>query len=170
MAALAKGFREMHALGLASHVPRMLGTQAVGADPITQAWEQKADGVPTLTDATTIADSICVGRPANGLRCLQAINETEGAMISVDDDATMEAARVQARLTGIFGEPAAANATAGLWEARRRRIVGINETAVIVVSGNGLKDSATAAQAVGDPLDVAPTLDAVGEIIDSASD
>jgi threonine synthase len=57
-----------------------------------------------------------------------------------------------------------------LWEARRRRIVGINETAVIVVSGNGLKDSATAAQAVGDPLDVAPTLDAVGEIIDSASD
>jgi threonine synthase len=161
LAAIGKGLREMTDLGVLPRMPRLLGTQASGADPVTRAWKSDAENVPSLAGATTIADSICVGRPANGLRCLQAVRDANGAMISVEDEATLDAMKLMGRLCGIFGEPAASNALAGLIEARAQGVIGPNETAVVVVSGNGLKDISSAAAAVGQPIDIEPTAEAI---------
>jgi threonine synthase len=77
-------------------------------------------------------------------------------MVSVSDAEILEAVRLTARLGGVFGEPAAAAGVAGLKKAVTAGIVKAEESAVAVITGNGLKDVQSARQAVGAPIDIEP--------------
>jgi threonine synthase len=74
----------------------------------------------------------------------------------VSDDEIFDAMRYTGRLAGIFAEPAAATAVAGLGRAIREGIVGHRARALAVITGNGLKDIRAARSATGDPFEVAP--------------
>src|SRR6185295_9962883 len=54
IAGVWKGLREMHALGFVPRLPRMLGVQAEGAQPLVQAFDERRDLVPAIPH--TIAD------------------------------------------------------------------------------------------------------------------
>jgi threonine synthase len=155
-----KGIREMHQVGVATRLPRMLGVQAAGAAPITAAWEKKVEAI-TPVEANTLADSIAVGTPRNWRKALRAIRESNGAMVNVEDEAILEAMRRSARLAAVFAEPAGAAGLAGLARAVEKGLVGRNETALVVVTGNGLKDVKGAMQAGGAPIELAPDLGAL---------
>jgi len=153
IAGIWKGFREMKQLGLIARTPKMLGVQAAGAAPVTAAF---LSGGPILpVDPRSIADSIAVGVPRNGQKALAAVRESGGMMVSVTDDEIMEAMRYTGRLAGIFAEPAAAAAVAGLRRARLDGVMGRRSSALAVITGNGLKDTRSAHSAAGDPFDVA---------------
>ena len=62
--------------------------------------------------------------------------------------------RQLAQLAGVFAEPAAAATVAGVREAVARGIIPANATVAVLVTGNGLKDTATALTAVDGPEDV----------------
>jgi threonine synthase len=151
---IGKGLREMKQLGMINRLPRLLGVQAEGAKPILDAFSSGKELVPTGTD--TIADSIAVGTPRNWRRAIKEIKASSGAMIAVSDAEILDAMRTTARLGGVFGEPAGVASVAGLKKTVEQGIVERNSSAVVVITGNGLKDTQSAKQATGQPLDIDP--------------
>jgi threonine synthase len=153
---IGKGLQEMKRLGFINRLPRILGVQAEGAKPIVDAFFSGKDLVPSSTD--TIADSIAVGTPRNWRRAIRHIKESNGTMIAVTDDEILEAMRLTSRLGGVFGEPAGVAGVAGLKKSIDKGIVQPDESAVAVITGNGLKDIASAKKAVGQTIDIKPDI------------
>ncbi len=178
IAGVYKGLAQMHTLGLFSGRPRMLGVQAAGVAPIATLWQKlsaagRSAAEPTVPHSSfvtgacegTYADSIDVPVPRNPVKALRAVLESDGAFVTVTDDQIAEAVRLTGRCTGIFAEPAAAAAVAGLLRARREGLIGPEADVVAVITGHGLKDIAGAMRAVGEPHDIAPDLAAVEAVI-----
>ena len=159
IAGLVRGLEEACLAGLIDQVPRVLGVQAEGAAPLVAAAQTGAQ--PRQDDAQTIADSLCVGVPRNPDKALQAVARSNGAWVAVSDQAIMEALPATASLTGIFGEPAAVTAAAGVRVAVQAGIIAPQSGVAIISSGNGLKDPATALKSVTGPVDVAPDPQAI---------
>jgi threonine synthase len=154
IAGVWKGFRELKTLGLIERTPRMLGVQAAGAAPVTTAFFSGEDLRPI--EPSTLADSIAVGVPRNWKKAVVAVRESGGTMVNVSDEEILDAMRYTGRLAGIFAEPAAATAVAGLRLAAEKDILGRRASAVALITGNGLKDVESARAAAGQPYDIAP--------------
>ena len=163
IAGVCKGLDEAHRAGLIPFVPRVLGVQAEGAAPLVTAFENghRGEGPLQMVHANSVADSIAVGHPRNWRKALKSVGANGGTYIAVSDDEILQAMRDTARLGGIFAEPAAAAATAGVRRARADGVLAASDRVTVIVSGNGLKDTATALVAAGDPIEVDPTLEAV---------
>ena len=158
-----KAFRELKHLGLIDRTPRMLGVQAAGAAPVTEAFRSGAALRPIVPD--TIADSIAVGVPRNWQKAVMAIRESGGTMINVTDDEILDAMRYTGRLAGVFAEPAAAASVAGLKRAVGEGIVPKHSSALAIITGSGLKDIRAAQKAVSEPLEVTPDGGGLEEIL-----
>jgi|YNPBryantNP2012_1023418.scaffolds.fasta_scaffold00197_20 threonine synthase len=163
-----KGLRDLAALGWIDRMPRLLGVQAEGAAPLVEAWEQGLEGWE-MKPATvhSIADSIVAGLPRDRIKALRAVRETGGAFIRVSDAEILAAILTLARGCGVFAEPAAAAAYAGLVRAVERGLVEAEERIVILVTGSGLKDVNSAIKAAGKPTVIAPDLEAVRQALGS---
>jgi threonine synthase len=157
-----KGLREMHALGFIRRLPRMLGVQAEGAQPLVEAFRGGRDLIPSAS-AETVADSICVGHPRNWRKALRAVRESGGDFVAVPDEEILDALRETGRRAGVFGEPAGVAGLAGLRHAVKEGIVGRRQSALAVVTGSGLKDVRTASRAAGVPVDMAPDDEALAD-------
>lgn len=157
-----KGLRDLLALGWIDHVPRIIGVQATGSSPLVDAWERGLEGWEMEpVEAHSVADSIVAGLPRDRIKALRAVRETGGAFIRVDDAEILAAIPTLAQGCGVFAEPAAAAAYAGLVKAVEDGLVGfrdVNERVVVLSTGSGLKDVASAMKAVGQPLVVSPDL------------
>ena len=150
-------------MGWIDHIPRLYGIQSTGSAAVTNAFEAGAEEIqPVQSD--TIADSISVDLPRDGLRALRAARETEGAMIAVEDGSILEAIRTLGR-EAIFAEPAAATAYAGLEAAVERGLVASDERIVVVITGSGLKDVPAAMRAAGEATVIEPTLKALRDVV-----
>ncbi len=156
LGSLYKGFEQFRALGLIARVPRLIGVQAVRADPLVRAFASGAPPVPMR--AASYADSINVGKPRNALKALEAVRASRGSFLSVEDEAIREAQRCLSRQAGIFGEPAGVASFAGLLAARSKQLVDPNERIVVLVTGNGLKDVDGARSAAGHATQVGPRM------------
>ena len=154
IAGIGKGLAEMKALGFIPRLPRLLGVQAAGARPLADAFAAGRDLVPG--PAETLADSICVGHPRNWRKALARVRASGGAFAAVSDEAILEAQRETGRRAGLFGEPAAAAALAGLRQAVADGVVGRRQSALAVLTGSGLKDVRAALRAAGRPFDLPP--------------
>jgi threonine synthase len=158
IAGIGKGLAEMHALGVIDRLPRLLGVQAAGVAPIDHAWRH--DALPPPNAGTTIADGINVPVPRNWRKAVSTVRAADGAMVTVTDEQIL-AALAQAGRHGVFGEPAAAASIAGVKVAVEQGIIKTNERVLTVNTGSGLKDTASAMKAVGEPHQIEADLDAV---------
>lgn len=163
---LYKGFYDLHRLGWIQRIPRLIGVQSVHSSPLVSAWEANTPPQAMQTVAAhSIADSIVAGLPRDRAKALRAVRETAGAYVAVTDEAILQAMPEFAQRSGVFAEPAAAAAWAGVRQARKTGLLHPDESIVIVVTGNGLKDIARARQSVGAGIRVLPTLTAVRDEI-----
>ncbi len=168
---LHKGFKDLLELGWIDRVPRLIGAQAAGSNYLAEAW---ANGEDVLTkpsiEATTVADSISAGLPRDRIKAMAAVVETEGAYVTVSDDQILDAIPTMARASGVFGEPAGAAAYAGFLQARELGVLTESDSVVVLNTGSGLKDVASAVRAAGmagaEPYTIEPTLDAAKAVID----
>ena len=152
IAGVWKAFRELQTLGLIGRTPRMLGVQPEGAAAVTACFHSGRPLCPV--EARTIADSIAVGAPRNWRKSVRAVRESGGTMINVSDGEISEAMRYTGRLSGVFAEPAAAAAVAGLRRARAEGVMARRASAVALITGNGLKDVRSAQSAAGVPFEI----------------
>ena len=160
IAAIWKGFLECKTIGLTASLPRLIGIQAAGANPVTRAFDRHSDTFD-FSPPRTIADSIAVGIPRNGIKALRAVRESGGFMLDVSDTEILEAMSLLARKTGIFGEPAGVTSLAGIIKLTRHGKIPDSARVVSLVSGSGLKDIRSAAQIAGKASRIEPDLAAV---------
>lgn len=163
---LHKGLKDLLALGWIDKMPRLIGVQAEGSSYLAQAWRNGEDVLtkPAIP-ANTVADSISAGLPRDRIKAMAAITETHGAFVTVSDEEILGAISALARGCGVFAEPAGAAAYAGLVRVVTDKLVKPNERIVVLNTGSGLKDVASAmrgVEAVGTrPQIIPPDLGAV---------
>ncbi|MFH1011230.1 MAG: threonine synthase [bacterium] len=161
LAGAHKAFLDLKDAGFVRKIPRLFGVQASGASLLVEA-SKKTNPFPVKASVSTFADSIRVGLPRDQVKALRAIRDASGEWVAVSDDAIRSAMRLLAQTVGMFAEPAGAAALAGLMEARERGLIHEKETALVLVTGHGLKDVKAALSAAPvAPQAVAPTLEAV---------
>lgn len=158
-----KGFKDLLELGWLPRMPRIIGVQAEGSAAIANAFLANTEKIVPVS-AKTLADSILVDLPRDGVRAVRAARETGGTYIKVGDDEILQAISELGRL-GIFAEPAGATAYAGLARAAEQGVVGSDEPVLILNTGSGLKDIRAAMQAVTEAPIIEPTLEAVKKIL-----
>jgi len=154
-----KGFKDLHALGWLENMPRLFGIQSEGSAAIANAFFDHTEIIYPV-EAHTIADSISVDRPRDGVRAVRAATQTGGAYLTIKDDDILPAIAALGRV-GIFAEPAGATAYAGLLKALRQGIVGPDDPILVLNTGSGLKDTRAAMQAVHPAPVIEPTLQAL---------
>lgn len=148
-----KGFREYREVGKTGNLPMMWGFQAEGAAPLV-------NGAP-VDHPQTVATAIRIGRPARGNEALAAARDSGGLLAAVSDEEIMEAYRLVASCEGVMCEPASAAPIAGLLRRVRTGHDLSGLTVVAVLTGNGLKDPATALASFTEPETVPAELSAV---------
>ncbi len=130
-AAIAEGFAVKNLL------PRFIGVQGKGADPITRAWLRKT-AIDPIDNPRTIASAMMVGKPLDGDLTLGWVKKTKGIMISVGDKEILVAHRALANREGIYVEKSAAATLAGLIKLKDK----IKKLKVVLIlTGSGLKEN-----------------------------
>jgi threonine synthase len=124
---------------MGAKMPRLHLVQPTGCAPIVAAQAAGADEPAAVERRPTIAGGAEIERPARGGQMLEALRESGGIAVAVDDAALVEERRRLARLEGIDVEPTAALALAGFVELRRRGVIRSEERVLVVTTGVGLK-------------------------------
>jgi threonine synthase len=158
-----KGFRDLEDLGWLEFRPRIFGVQAQGSAAVARAFQSGAERIEAVR-ATTVADSICVNMPADGLRALRAVRETGGAYITVKDEQILHALAELGRV-GVFAEPAAAAAYAGYLQALETGQIGREDPVLVLSTGSGLKDISAVQRVVPETAVIEPTVAAVKRLL-----
>jgi threonine synthase len=158
-----KGFVEFHRLGIIERLPQLVAVQAENSDAVKRAFEAGGDIQPV--SGATIADSISVSVPRDGLAAVMAIKDSGGFAVSVTDAEILAAIPLIARGSNVFAEPAAAATYAGLQKAVKEGKVKENESVVLLISGNGLKDIQSAMKSVGKPYVINPDLEELKKLV-----
>lgn len=167
---LYKGFFDLLSLGWIDRMPRLIGVQAAGSNYLASAWMEGADVVtkPAIVP-NTVADSISAGLPRDRIKAMRAVVKSDGGFVTCDDAEILAAIPALAAATGVFAEPAAAAAYAGLVGAAAEDLVDRDDRVVVVVTGSGLKDVPAAMRSIESadrrPHHIAPTLDAVADAL-----
>ncbi len=147
------GFKQYHAAGKISTLPRMLGFEASGSAAIVR-------GTP-IAYPETIATAIRIGNPASWKQAVAARDESEGIIGEVTDTEILASWRDLARQEGVFIEPASAAGVAGLRKLVQSGQVDRDGTYVAVLTGHGLKDPNTAVDQFATPEPIPANLDAI---------
>lgn len=158
-----KGFKDLVQLGWMPRIPRIIGVQAEGSAAISNAFHGNTEKISPVS-AKTIADSISVDLPRDGVRAVRASKETGGTYITVSDDEILKAIAELGRV-GVFAEPAGAAAYAGLVKGSATGVVGREDPILVINTGSGLKDVRAAMSAVQSAPIIEPTLEAVKKLL-----
>lgn len=153
---LHKGFKDLHALGWIDRIPRLFGIQAEKSAAIANAFFDHTEKITPVV-ATTLADSISVDLPRDGVRAVRAAQQTGGQYLTVSDEEIISAIGEQGKY-GIFTEPAGATAYAGLKKAINMGYILSDDPVVVINTGNGLKDIKAAMMAVNPAPVIEPTM------------
>ena len=132
-----KGFEDLLKLDLIKKIPTIVAVQSEKSDNIVRNLDN--DKFVTKP-STTIADSIAVDIPRNFWMTKKFMDEYAGESVIVSDDEIISASKVLSENTGIFSEPAAATAFAGIMKYAEKELIDEKSKNVVLLTGSGLKD------------------------------
>ncbi len=136
---IQKAVREFHKLGFTDDTPcRIHGAQAAGCSPIVNAVQQNQQRIrPVKPD--TIAKSLAIGNPADGIYAARVIRSSGGYAEAASDDEILAGIRLLACKEGIFTETAGGVVVAAAEKLIRSGQIPPDESVVLCITGNGLK-------------------------------
>lgn len=158
-----KGFKDLQRLGWLEIMPQIFGVQAEGSAAIANAFFSQNETILPVA-ANTLADSISVDLPRDGVRAVRAARETGGQYILVSDNEILAAIAALGK-AGIFAEPAGSTAYAGLVKVAQSGWFAPDDLVLVLNTGSGLKDVRAAMMAAGEAPVIEPTLAAVKKVI-----
>ena len=152
-----KAFRELVDLGLVEDKPvKIFGAQATGCSPVSSAYKSGTDAIrPVKPD--TIAKSLAIGNPADGIYVLDICRETGGAVEDITDDEVRQGILLLARTEGIFTETAGGTTVGVLKKLVETGQLDTSLETVVINTGMGLKTLDAVADEVGPAATIKPT-------------
>ncbi len=156
-----KGFEDLLKLGFIDEMPTIVAVQSEKSDNLVRNLDQ---AVFLALPSTTLADSISVDVPRNFYMARQFIHQFEGEGTTVSDDAILEASALLARSHGIFSEPAAAAAYAGMLKYHKQEMIEPGSSNVVMLTGSGLKDLQAIRGVIQIPDAIEPDIDHLNDL------
>ena len=155
---IQKSYQEFIKLGLVHETEfRIHGAQATGCSPISTAQKAGLDFFKPVKP-NTIAKSLAIGTPADGFYALKAMKETGGVAEDVTDDEIRDAIRLLAECEGIFAETAGGVTVGVAKKLIAAGKISSQDSAVLCITGNGLKTMDAVNGHVGCPREIKPSL------------
>jgi len=153
-----KSYQEFTKLGIVDDSDyKIHGAQASGCSPITVAHKAGLDFFkPVKPD--TIAKSLAIGTPADGFYALKVMKETKGHGDDVTDEEIREGIRLLAEYEGIFAETAGGVTVGVAKKLIANGRIPKDDSAVLSITGNGLKTLDAVAGHVGSTKEIRPSL------------
>jgi threonine synthase len=149
-----RAFEDLLHLRLVRRIPRLIAVQSTRSPALVQALQ--GDGVVRACEATTIAEGISVRLPRNGAMAVRCVRASQGYGVLVSDEEILAAEKALASLSGVFAEPSAAAAYAGLLRLLDEGRVTRDERIVLLITGSGLKSVEAVAAAAGQVIALTP--------------
>jgi len=139
IAGVAKGFIDLMKAGITDRMPRIICCQSEQSAAISNALNE---GDYSEFNATTRADSISVGLPANGRMAVKYIKQSKGWAVTVSDNDILDSQLELTSMAGVLAEPAAACAYASLKKDTEhlKNELGEDASVVVLLTGTGFKD------------------------------
>ncbi|MCX8192728.1 MAG: threonine synthase [Nitrososphaeria archaeon] len=163
--AIDKGLNELKTIGLIDGDVKISGVQPEGCSPIITAYRENRDYIKPIRNINTIAVSLAIGNPGDGVYALRTIRRTRGTAVSVTDREIIEAVNDLARLEGLFIEPGGAVTIAGLKKIVEEGLIDRDEEVVCLLTGSGLKTPHIVHEHALEPLIIKPSIDELKKII-----
>jgi threonine synthase len=150
---VAKSYQEAIKVGLIDEQPFAVhGAQATGCSPISTAFKAGTDLIRPVPKPKTIAKSLAIGTPADGYYAVNVMKSTGGSCDDASDEEIIEGIKLLAETEGIFAETAGGVTVACAKKLIASGKIPANESAVLCITGHGLKT----AEAVAPHLPAAP--------------
>jgi threonine synthase len=162
ISAVYKGFEDLYLLNLIDRIPVIVAIQSQGSDNLVRNIYKKDF---QIIASNTIADSISVDIPRNFYMTQRYVQKYGGEAISVSDDEIIDASEILSRNTGLFAEPAAAAAFAGLLFYQKNGKIDKNSDNVVLLTGSGLKDLKSVSNILKIPDSIEPSIDNLNNLI-----
>jgi threonine synthase len=165
---LRKGFQEFVGAGLVTGaIPRLFGAQATGCAPIVRMVEQRTEVLePVIPD--TIARSLAIGSPADGLFASRAIRETGGWAAAVSDEELSAGIRLLAETSGVFAETAGGVTVAAALALALSGRLRPDDEVVLCITGNGFKTIDAVADTTRDVPTIPPKLRELSALVEQS--
>ena len=149
-----KGFGEWMKLGLIPRKDvRISGAQAEGCSPVARAFAEGHDFVAPVKPKT-IAKSLAIGNPADGIYALDVMRSSKGAAGAVTDEEVIEGIKLLAETEGIWAETAGGVTIANLKKMAASGHIKPDEVTVAYITGGGLKTAEAVAGHIGQPMQI----------------
>ncbi len=153
-----KGLKELVRVGLIEEMnTRVYGAQAEGCSPIAQAWREGRDFIKPVRP-NTIAKSIAIGNPADGIYALQVTKESRGDWETATDEEIIEGIKLLAETEGIFTETAGGTTIAVLKKLAQKGAFRKDEVVVAYITGNGYKTMEVLDNHLKETIHIKPSL------------
>ena len=132
--ALGSGFKALLQAGVIEHLPRLAAVQARACAPLWAVFHYGASGLGWVTEGETLAEGVRISHPLRGDALLQAVAESGGAIVAVDEDEILPG-RDQLAHQGLYVEPTSAI----VWSALAQEAQQLPDPIVVVLTGSGFK-------------------------------
>jgi len=162
---ICRGFEELRDLGLVNEIPsKPIVAQAKGCNPITKAFKNNSDIIEAIENPKTIAHSLAIGNPGDGIYVLRRLKK-KGLAEDASDEEIIEGIKLLAKYEGIFTEPAGGVAIAVLKKLVEEGKIDKDERVVCYITGNGLKAPDAIKDELKTPFFIKPTLKDLERVI-----
>ena len=153
-----KGLKEFQKLGLIDKVDtKIYAAQATGCCPIVTAVKENSDIIKPIKP-DTIAKSLAIGNPADGVYAVGTVKESGGCAEDVSDDEIVEAIKLLATTEGIFTETAGGVTLGVAKKLIEQGRIPKDESIVVCITGNGLKTQEAVQERIGKPIKIKPNI------------
>ena len=153
-----KGLKEFKNIGLIDKVDTKIhAAQATGCAPIVTAIKENSDIIKPIKP-NTIAKSLAIGNPADGVYAAGTVKESGGSAEDVSDDEIIEAIKLLASTEGIFTETAGGVTLGVTKKLIEQGKISKDESIVVCITGNGLKTQEAVVERIGKPIKIKPNI------------
>lgn len=153
-----KGFKELASLGLIPEAAcKVYAAQATGCSPVTTAIKEGEDFFRPVRP-NTIAKSIAIGNPADGIYGIRVVRETGGWGEDVTDEELVDGMKLLAETEGVFTETAGGVVVAVARKLVKQGRIDSDDLTVLSITGHGLKTQEAVIGKIGTPLVIEPRL------------
>jgi threonine synthase len=164
--AISKGLGELERIGLLnSSKVKFTAAQGKGCAPIVDAFRKGSDFIEPVEHPNTLAKSLAIGEPGDGLYVLRKLRESGGYAEDVSDSEIVDGIKILAKTEGIFSEPAGGVVIGALKRLIDEGKVDSDETVVCLITGSGLKATESLTPYLPQPLSVEPELQTVAQLV-----